>query len=214
MPKQTFFNLSPDKRGTIEQAALDEFTAYGFDNSNMNRIVAQSRIAKGSFYQYFEDKKDLYFHLVDTLATRKMKSLEPILGAYAQNTFAHNIEEIFRIGLEFADSNPKYYLLGEDFAGKDANLTKEFFQKYSPVGIDIYGKLLERARELGELRGDADIALTSSFINTLINHTSVGLISQTVSKERRNYVIAELLRFIERAVLKPADTHKEGESDE
>jgi len=57
MPKQTFFNLSPDKRGTIEQAALDEFTAYGFDNSNMNRIVAQSRIAKGSFYQYFEDKK-------------------------------------------------------------------------------------------------------------------------------------------------------------
>ena len=201
MPKQTFFNLPQEKRLIIEQAALDEFSEYGFDNSNMNRIVAQSRIAKGSFYQYFEDKKDLYFHLVDTLVTRKMESLGPVLGAMTHNSFSFNLEEIFRVGLEFADSDPKYFLLGEDFAGKQPSFIGEFFEKYSPVGINIYEKLLESAREAGELREEVDIALTSSFINSLINQTSAELIGSAARKGQRSSVVRELLAFIERAVL-------------
>jgi len=202
MPKQTFFNLPQEKRLIIEQAALDEFSEYGFDNSNMNRIVAQSRIAKGSFYQYFDDKKDLYFHLVDTLVNRKMESLAPILSAMTQNSFSFSLEEIFRVGLEFADSDPKYYLLGEDFSAKQPSFISGFFEKYSPVGINIYEKLLESAREAGDLRDEVDIALTSSFINSLINQTSADLIGRAARKEQRGRVVRELLAFIERAVLK------------
>jgi len=54
-----FFNLSNEKQQTIEQAALDEFSEYGLCGSNMNRIVGQSKISKGSFYQYFEDNIDM-----------------------------------------------------------------------------------------------------------------------------------------------------------
>ena len=202
LPKQTFFNLSQEKRQKIEQAALDEFSEYGFDNSNMNRIVAQSEIAKSSFYQYFEDKKDLYFHLIDTLVARKIVLLERVLSTYRLNPFSHNLEEIFSLGLEFADTDPKFYLLGEDFSNKPPSFTREFFQKYTPTGIDIYGQLLEHARETDELCEGINIPLVSSFINSLINQTSVGLIRQ-VSKERRNFVISELVNFIERAVIKP-----------
>ena len=204
VPKQTFFNLPEEKRRTIEQTALDEFAEYGFDNSNMNRIVARSRIAKGSFYQYFEDKKDLYFYLVDSLVTRKMEFLAPVLGTYKEHSFSWNLEELLRAGLEFADSDPKFFLLGEDFTNKQPAFIREFFRKYSPVGMDIFTNLLKHARKTGELRDDIDIALCASFVNTLINQTSAGLTGHDLPRGQRKDVIAELLRFIGRAVLKPA----------
>ena len=202
MPKQTFFNLPEEKRRTIEQAALDEFAECGFDNSNINRILEESNIPKGSFYQYFEDKKDLYFHMLDTLVTRKMNVMEHALNAVRQNTFVVNVEEIFRVGLEFADSDPKFYMLGEDFANKQPSFIKEFTEKYSPMATDIYGKLLEHALETGELQEGLNVPLTSSFINALVNQTTVGIIRQGLPKEQRNFVIAELLGFIKRAVTK------------
>ena len=201
MPKQTFFNLPHEKRGMIEQAALDEFAEYGFDNSNMNRIVANSKIAKGSFYQYFEDKKDVYFHLIDVIVKQKMDSLEPLMSTYERNSFSYNFEETFRLGLEFADSQPKYYLLGEDFANKQPEFIKEFIEKYDPLAMDVYLKFLERARETGELREGIDIPITASFISTLVNETTVGLIARGVSNDRRDYIISELIGFIERSIL-------------
>ena len=60
MPKETFFNLPEVKRGAILDAALEEFAAYPYDQASVNRIVARAGIPKGSFYQYFENKKDLY----------------------------------------------------------------------------------------------------------------------------------------------------------
>ena len=200
MPKQTFFNLPDEKRRMIEKAAMEEFAEYGFDNSNMNRIVAESNISKGSFYQYFEDKRDLYFHLIDTVVARKMKVLEPVLNHYQQYSFTHNLEELFRLGLKFADSDPKLYRLGEDFTSKKPELIEEFLNKYSPVAQDVYGSLLENARGRGELRDDIDIPLTKSFINAMVNQTTLGLVSQP--KKIRDHVINQLLVFIKRAVLR------------
>ena len=205
MPKQTFFNLPQEKRGTIEQVALDEFAEYGFDNSNMNRIVSQSKIAKGSFYQYFEDKKDLYFHLIGTIVGEKMNAMEPLLSTYERNSFSFNFEETFRLGLEFADSKPKYYLLGEDFANKQPPFIKEFIEKYKPLALDVYSKFLQQANERGELCEDIDIPLTASFISSLVNETTVSLIARGAPPEQRDYIIEELVKFIERSILKQSE---------
>ena len=200
MPKQTFFNLVEEKRRVIEQAALDEFAEYGFDNSNMNRIVAASKIAKGSFYQYFTDKKDLYYHLIDSLIQRKMIAMAPVLERCQDHGFTHNLEELFRLGLEFADTDAKFYSLGNDFATMKPSFIQEYMEKYSPMAQDIYGHLLEAASAKGELCDDLDLSLAKVFIDAIINRTTISLINQP--KARRNYVIRSLLVFIERAVLK------------
>ena len=73
------------------------------------------------------------------------------------------------------------------------------------MATDIYGKLLEHAREKGELHEGINVPLTSSFINALVNQTTVGIIRQGLPKEQRNFVIVELLGFIKRAVAKPRE---------
>ncbi len=65
LPKQTFFNLSSEKRQTLIQAAKTEFTRVSLYEASIANIVKEAEIPRGSFYQYFEDKDDLYFYLLE-----------------------------------------------------------------------------------------------------------------------------------------------------
>ena len=63
MPTDTFFRLPEEKRARILEGAWSEFTAVPYAEASINRIVQTSRIPRGSFYQYFEDKNDLFLTL-------------------------------------------------------------------------------------------------------------------------------------------------------
>ena len=76
MPKQSFFNLPEDKRKLIFKLAIQEFSQHPYHLASISRIVRQARIAKGSFYQYFEDKKDLYRYLVESGLQEKRLLIE------------------------------------------------------------------------------------------------------------------------------------------
>ncbi|MBD5162200.1 MAG: TetR/AcrR family transcriptional regulator [Oscillibacter sp.] len=60
MPTSTFFNLPPPKRERLMRAAVEEFTQKPFNEVSINRIIQAAEIPRGSFYQYFEDKTDLF----------------------------------------------------------------------------------------------------------------------------------------------------------
>lgn len=65
MPKQTFYNLSEDKKNLIDKVLKDEFSSKPFKDCNVKNIVDRLSIARGSFYQYFDDLKDSYFYILD-----------------------------------------------------------------------------------------------------------------------------------------------------
>lgn len=77
MPKDTFANLPPDKRERFIAEALAEFSAQPYDSASLTRVVARLGIAKGSVYQYFDDKFDLFAWLVDEAARRKRAFVGP-----------------------------------------------------------------------------------------------------------------------------------------
>ncbi|MUT68332.1 TetR/AcrR family transcriptional regulator [Paenibacillus sp. NEAU-GSW1] len=64
MPKETFLNLSEEKQEKVMRAAIHEFLTYGFERGNVGAIAKQAGIAKGSIYQYFDDKKEILLHSV------------------------------------------------------------------------------------------------------------------------------------------------------
>lgn len=65
MPKQTFFNLSTQKQETLIQAAKNEFSRVPLNEASIANIVKSAQIPRGSFYQYFEDKEDAFFYLLE-----------------------------------------------------------------------------------------------------------------------------------------------------
>ena len=106
LPKQTFFNLPEEKRTVIVNAAIDEFAEYGFEAASINRIVANSGIAKGSFYQYFEDKQDVFMHLLRVIEQEKMeffKGKHP--SSPNMDTFQY-FRWMIKAGMEFNTKHP------------------------------------------------------------------------------------------------------------
>lgn len=71
MPTKTFFGLAEDKRERIIAAAMAQFTSKKFSDISINELIKQAEIPRGSFYQYFESKEDLFFYL----AKEKQRSL-------------------------------------------------------------------------------------------------------------------------------------------
>ena len=157
MPKDTFLNLPEQKRRLIEEAALDEFAAWGFDNASINRIVAQCQIAKGSFYQYFEDKKDLYKHVLSCITHKKIEYMTPTLQNPMAYDFFTVLQEMYRSGLAFAKDNPKAALIGNRvFKNREHAIHKEVFAGGRDTAVAFYQNLIALAVERGELRADID----------------------------------------------------------
>ncbi|GMA98148.1 TetR/AcrR family transcriptional regulator [Pelosinus sp. IPA-1] len=73
MPKDTFYNLSDDKKRKIFDAAVQEFSTRHFSEASINQIVKAAGIPRGSFYQYFSGKEDLFFYIFEEIVKEKLE---------------------------------------------------------------------------------------------------------------------------------------------
>ncbi len=64
MPTATWWNLESDKRTHILTRALAEFAHAPYEDASLTAIVTDLGIAKGSMYQYFTDKRELYTYVL------------------------------------------------------------------------------------------------------------------------------------------------------
>ena len=96
MIKQTFYKLPITKRERIYQAIKTEFDRVPLDKISINSIIKEANISRGSFYQYFDDKGDLY----DIFADRVMDSIKECftntLVKYKGDLFA-TMEEVMSL---------------------------------------------------------------------------------------------------------------------
>lgn len=68
LPKSTFFNLPKEKQQVLMQAIKEEFSRVPLGEALVSNIVTAANISRGSFYQYFEDKEDAFFYLLEQYA--------------------------------------------------------------------------------------------------------------------------------------------------
>ena len=69
MANATWWNLPDEKAARITEAAMLEFGTRGFSAGSLNVIASQAGIAKGSLFQYFEDKLDFFVTICEHVAS-------------------------------------------------------------------------------------------------------------------------------------------------
>lgn len=168
MPKETFFNLPTDKRALIEDVAMDEFASHSYDKASVNRIIQGAGIAKGSFYQYFEDKADLYKHLMQLAVQAKLQNMSPIMMQPEKLDFFEMLREMYISGLKFAQSHPRLVDIGNRLLQeKDKPIYKEVMGDNMSNAYDIIGGMIEQSIQKGEIRPNIDVRFTSYMISQL-----------------------------------------------
>ncbi len=88
MPSSTFFRLPEEKRERLMKEVWKEFTRVSYAEASINRIILGARIPRGSFYQYFEDKNDLFLYLLDSIRDEFLKLLDAVLRETQGDLFA------------------------------------------------------------------------------------------------------------------------------
>ncbi|NLW12332.1 MAG: TetR/AcrR family transcriptional regulator [Clostridiaceae bacterium] len=203
MPKQTFLNLPEEKRAKIEQAAINEFTAYSYDQASTNRIVEAAEIPKGSFYQYFAGKKDLYRHILDKILERKMEFLTPVMANPMEMDFFQLLRETYVAGLRFATSNPELQQISQRLmADRNHPVFVEFIQDNMGKADDVFRQLIQLGISRGELREDLDVAFAAHIISEMNNSVAdfyKSYVKQTMDDDYLN-MVDKLLDFLRRGI--------------
>ncbi len=76
MPTVTWARLDPVRRAAVVEAAESEFSEHGFSQGSLNVIARRGGVAKGSLFQYFADKRDLYTFIVEGASERVRSHIE------------------------------------------------------------------------------------------------------------------------------------------
>lgn len=104
MVKNTFHNLSDNKKERVSNALLREFSKYPLAQAQVARIVKDAQIARGAFYKYFDDLEDAYKYIYG----QAMQSIHLGVGRMIRE---FNEQAFYQMTVNFIDktSNSKYY---------------------------------------------------------------------------------------------------------
>ncbi len=160
MPKQTFFNLQEPKKNKIIESALDEFSTYDFNTASINRIVEKAQIAKGSFYQYFEDKKDLYKYIIHHIMEHKMQYFAQ---CHQSDNFFSYFKNLFDAGIKFGTEHPKYASIAL-FLHNDTALREEILGEMEEKTHVYLKSLLEKGQKNGDIRQEINLDVAAYFL--------------------------------------------------
>ena len=177
MPKQTFYKLADAKRKSFLQEAYKEFSRHSFEAASITNLVKTLGIAKGSVYQYFDDKEDLYTYLV-TDADRQLNQLIDRACAYNGEDFFDWFTKLLMVEVKFLLSFPQYALLFQKLSSESGQSEKELAKQ-------IEGNRLLRILD------HIPLWLADSQINNLILLRSPLLIFELLTKSLEiNQIIA------------------------
>ena len=79
MCTETFLRLPEEKRRRFLDAAWEEFTSARFTDVSINQIVRRAGIPRGSFYQYFAGKDDLFAYLLEEVRNHVKEEYRRVL---------------------------------------------------------------------------------------------------------------------------------------
>jgi AcrR family transcriptional regulator len=175
-------NLPDEKRNTIINAAIDEFAEYGLENASTNRIVAASGISKGSFYQYFEDKQDVFMYLLTVLEQEKMEYFKgkhpPSMNMDTFGYFRWMIKE----GMEFNSAYPHLVqaisrvMFGEGLYYQNFNHVRE-------RSTQALRTMIRQAIQNGEVDPSVDVDLAVMIMETWSNAISSYIMNEGLKQK-------------------------------
>lgn len=176
MPTQTFFNLTKAKQERIMNAAVKEFAQRRFQEAKLSNIIKEAKIPRGSFYQYFNDKLDLYKYIFDNIGQKKMEYMTEDLKNPNKLAFFDLFRELYKVGLKFAFDYPDYIKIFSLLMAQKDEVYKEVFENNINIAKDFYIAMILKDQEEGRMdKGIDPETLARLVIDMTMNVTSDSL---------------------------------------
>ncbi|MBM0124812.1 TetR/AcrR family transcriptional regulator [Pimelobacter simplex] len=159
-----------ETRREIIDAAFTCFAAQGYHATGIADIAARLGIGHGTFYRYFENKRDIVEHVIDDLIGRIVEALGAENAPDAVSTLEEYRAQTARIGTALAQifsEDPRVAQLLLSAVGIDDAMRERMLDLFE-MTTPLTAAYLEHGVRLGYLRADLDVEPTAQSINGMI----------------------------------------------
>ncbi|HVK28330.1 MAG TPA: TetR/AcrR family transcriptional regulator [Nocardioides sp.] len=159
-----------ETRREIIDAAFTCFAEQGYHATGIADIAARLGIGHGTFYRYFENKRDIVEHVIDDLIARIVGTLGAENAPDAVDTLEGYREQSARIGEALARifaEDPRVPQLLLAAAGIDDAMREKMLDLFE-LTTPLTAAYLEHGVRVGYLRADLDVEPTAQAINGMI----------------------------------------------
>ena len=161
-----FCSLELEKRQQIINAALKEFARNGYEKASTNEIVKEAGISKGSLFNYFNSKKELYLFLFDYVT----EIINKIYGEVDLNErdFFQRMRQFGLVKFKIYKKFPRVFDFLNAVAKEDSAEVKH---EIKMIAKNLISKGLEQGYkniDFTKFRDDIDIKKTIDIINCAI----------------------------------------------
>jgi len=181
---ETFRRLNQKKKYKIYSTAVKLFAEYGYDGLAIDQLCEQSAISKGSFFQYFPSKSHLFEFVILVFDDYLASWIEDIrlneTAVLAKNRILYLYQALVINSKLFPDEERFYLYVSSSLshatvAVEGIDLSRHFHE--------YINEIIRRGVETGEIRGDAEVDLTSYLVSLIVE----GIL-------RRSYAATDLPR--------------------
>lgn len=193
MPSRTFFNLKEEKRIRIEKALIHEFGKGSFEQASITNIIKEARIPRGSFYQYFEDKKDAVKYIIEKFILMDHKKMYEAL--------IQTNGDIFETALKIYD-----YRINETVLNFDLGLAKNILEELRKNNINVFEnkEILQNQKSLIgyinkdnlRLDKDDDLYYFIKIITAITRTVTMDVFTERISKEEGRKILEKELEIV------------------
>ncbi len=190
MPKETFFKIADEKRERLLREAARLFAERGFNQTDMAQLASRAGVAKGSIYNYFENKEDLYLYVCRDGMRRSREAIygrmDPEWDVYRQ------IEHIFRQGARFIQNHPEYLILYANISSAGMErFSVQMSREVEKYTADHLKRLIRRDMQRGLVRDDVDVNFAAFMVNSLYIIFMTSLVSSHFKLRLQEYLEME-----------------------
>lgn len=154
VPRPRFQALPSELQHTLLDSAFEEFSSRGYANSSLNRILRTAGVSKGSFYYYFDDKRDLYREVVRVGLRRLLVGLSPPApGSLTSDDFWPVMEtQTVELSLRLQNDPPLLAVLHD--ALRTPSRTSAVSDETEEAITPWVGSMVRTGQDLGTVRAD------------------------------------------------------------
>ncbi|MCA4752673.1 TetR/AcrR family transcriptional regulator [Mycolicibacterium fortuitum] len=175
MPTVTWARLDPARRAAVVEAAEAEFGAHGYSRGSLNVIARKAGVAKGSLFQYFADKRDLYAFIADIGSQRVRAYMEERIRALdSTRPFFEFLTDLLDDWVAYFAEHPQdrsLHAAASFEVDTDARVSvRTVIHRHY---LEVLRPLVRDAQNRGDLRADADTDALLSLLLMIIPHLAL-----------------------------------------
>ena len=194
------------RRRQILYSAKRVFSEKGFHNASVSDIIDQVGIARGTFYLYFTNKRDIFDNLLDNLLEELDKRIKPVDLTEGSPEPLDQIKDNIRRVLELVIKEPELIeILLHHSAGLDQRSAEAVRTFYDRV-LRLIERSLEHGIRMGLVR-PCNIHIVASCILGTVKEVADWLTARDEEPPPIDVLVEEIVRYgLSGIFAQPVDT--------